>query len=85
MIIYEDNELLININAVFYLTLRMDTYKRNPNDVKNNYILKHSIATFINSLNENNQYLLDKAYNYLGYKPEGRYSIKDIKKLYDTL
>ena len=85
MISYDDGERFINTDMVFYLTLRMDTHNRNPNDNKNNAILKQFIATFINSLEENDQQLLNKVFDNLSFKPERRYKIGEIKKLYNTL
>ena len=85
MIVYDDGERFINADMVFYLTLRIDAHKRNPDDTKNNDKLKHFIATFINILEENDQQLLDKVFNNLSYKPERCYSIEEIKKLYVEL
>ena len=85
MITYDDGERFINADMVFYLTLRMDAHKRDPTDIKNRSKLKRFIASFINILEENDQHLLNKVFDNLSYKPERYYSIKDIKKLYDTL
>ena len=85
MIVYDDNERLMNIKTVFYLTLRMDIYNKNSNDVKNNDILKRFIGNYSNSLKETDQFLLNEVYNYLGYKPEQRYKITEIKNLYEKL
>ena len=85
MIVYDDNERLMSVDSVFHLTLRMNIYNKNPNDDKNNEKLKRFIAKFINSLEENDQYLLYTAHVYLRQKPEHCYKITDIKKVYDNL
>ena len=85
MIINDDGERFMNFDMVFYLTLHLNTHKRDPNDIKNKSILKRFIASFINKLEENDQQLLDKVYDFMAYNPERRYRIEDIKKLYVTL
>ena len=85
MIVYDDGERCVVLEKVFYLTFLMNYYKRDPNNDENKNNLKRFIASFINIIKDSDQYLLNLAFDRLSYKPEQRYNVGDIKKLYDTL